>query len=68
MGLSEDIKDIKIKVDLVHLALLGDPTDQNKPGCLLRLDRVEQSFVILKKFVWILLPIIIVTILTVIFK
>lgn len=64
MSLLEDVKDIKIKVDLVHDALLGDPVDQNKPGALMRLDRIENSLKSWKSAFWIIIPTIITAIAT----
>lgn len=53
MDLLELVRDIKIKVDLVYTALVGDPTNQQNPGALTRLDRLEQSFGFLRKCFWV---------------
>ena len=39
----DDLTYIKEKLDILCDAVLGDPTDQNNPGMLLRIDRLEQS-------------------------
>jgi len=65
MSLLGDVKDIKIKVNIIHETLLGDPRDQNKPGALMRLDRVEQSLKSWKTIFWILVPVAITIIATV---
>lgn len=41
--LAIELREIKEKLDVVVIAITGDPTDPAKPGVLLRLDRVEQS-------------------------
>lgn len=56
--LTQLLKDVSKKVDLVYEALLGDPTNPFKPGVMLRLDRVEQSSTVIKRMYWVIFPIV----------
>ena len=42
--MDEDFKNyVKDKLDMLCSAIMGDPTDLNNPGLILRIDRLEQS-------------------------
>lgn len=43
------LKQMEEKLDLIVGAVLGDPTDETKPGLLIRLDRLERSYMMMKK-------------------
>jgi hypothetical protein len=68
MDLHQLITDIKEKVDLIYGAMIGDPLDQDKPGFLMRLDRVENSFRFFKKMCWLMFSAIVGTIGTLVVK
>lgn len=42
--LSEAVKYMKDKLDEIAEAITGSPTDTNKPGIIIRLDRLERSY------------------------
>jgi hypothetical protein len=42
-ALAGELKQIREKLDVIVVAVVGDPSDPSKPGVLLRLDRLEQS-------------------------
>ncbi|KKL61928.1 hypothetical protein LCGC14_2190310 [marine sediment metagenome] len=48
-ALSKTIKDMKDKLDVIFVALIGDPTDESKPGVIIRLDRLERAY---RTLVW----------------
>ncbi len=50
-SLSKTVEYMKDKVDMIVAALTGDPTDESKPGLLIRLDRLERFNAALK---WVL--------------
>ena len=56
--LSQAVKDIKLKVDILYDSLVGDLKDNRKPGVLLRLDRAEQSLLLIKRCGWFLFSLI----------
>jgi len=39
----DTLNEIKSKVNTICEILLGDPTNETKPGLVIRLDRLEQS-------------------------
>ena len=44
-SLSKTVEYMRDKLDTVAAAILGDPTDQQqRPGIILRLDRLERSY------------------------
>lgn len=47
--LGKAIEYMRDKLDQIAEAIMGDPTDANKPGILIRLDRVERSCAGLKR-------------------
>ena len=47
--LANQLKYMKEKLELVADAVVGDPSDSNKPGLVIRLDRVERSHVSMKR-------------------
>lgn len=42
-GLEVTLNQLKQKIDRIADAVLGDPSDQQKPGHSIRLDRLEQT-------------------------
>jgi hypothetical protein len=47
--LTKEFLSIKDKIDIMFEALVGDPTNtKEKPGFLIRIDRLERSYSILK--------------------
>ena len=42
------------KLDQLVVAIIGDPTDETKPGVMIRLDRLEQSEKLRNKIVWLM--------------
>ncbi|KKN19233.1 hypothetical protein LCGC14_0947780 [marine sediment metagenome] len=50
-SLSKTVEYMKNKVDMIVSAIVGDPTDESKPGLLIRLDRIERFNAALK---WVL--------------
>jgi hypothetical protein len=52
--LSVELKQIKEKLDVIVVAIVGDPSDPSKPGVLLRLDRLEQSNIQKTKIFWLM--------------
>lgn len=48
------VHQMKVKLDQIAEAIIGDPTDENKPGILIRLDRLEQSDRFKNKILWLL--------------
>ncbi len=48
-SLSNAMEYMKGKVDMIVAALIGDPTDESKPGLLIRLDRLERAY---RTLVW----------------
>ncbi|MEE9548667.1 MAG: hypothetical protein V3V68_04865 [Nitrosomonadaceae bacterium] len=49
-SLSKTVEYMKGKVDMIVAALIGDPTDESKPGLLIRLDRLERAYRVLVWF------------------
>ncbi len=43
-SLSNTVIYMKGKLDVIYTALIGDPTDESKPGVIVRLDRLERSY------------------------
>lgn len=43
-SLNKTVEYMRDKVDMIYAALIGDPTDESKPGFLIRLDRLERSY------------------------
>ena len=52
--LAAEIKYIREKIDMLIGAVIGDPSDPEKPGHGIRIDRIEQSLKTFKKIVWLL--------------
>ncbi len=52
--LAGELKQIREKLDVIVLAVVGDPSDPNKPGVLLRIDRLEQSNLQKTKIFWLM--------------
>lgn len=46
-SLSKTVEYMKDKVDTIYTALIGDPTDETKPGFVIRLDRLERAYRVL---------------------
>lgn len=42
-GLDVTLRHLKSQIDRIALAVLGDPSDTQKPGHSIRLDRLEQT-------------------------
>jgi len=42
------------KLDQLVVAIIGDPTDETKPGVMIRLDRLEQSEKLRNKIIWLM--------------
>jgi hypothetical protein len=51
-ALEKTIQDISIKLDKIAEVILGDPTDKDKPGVMIRLDRLERSKQNTTKLMW----------------
>jgi len=43
-SLSKTVEYMRSKLDMIAAALIGDPTDETKPGIIIRLDRLERSY------------------------
>jgi len=41
--MEQELQYIKVKLDMLCDAIMGDPTNPEKPGLILRIDRLEQS-------------------------
>ncbi len=52
--MEKEIAYIKAKLDMLCAAVLGDPTNPEKPGLILRIDRIEQKSKMQSKILWIL--------------
>jgi hypothetical protein len=52
--LAHELRSIREKLELIAVAVVGDPSDPSKPGVLLRLDRLEQSNIQKNKIFWLL--------------
>ncbi len=52
--MEKEIAYIKVKLDLLCMAVMGDPTTPSKPGLILRIDRLEQSRKLQSKVLWLL--------------
>jgi len=52
--MEQEIAYIKAKLDMLCAAVLGDPTNPDKPGLLLRIDRLEQKSKFQSKILWLL--------------
>ena len=48
------VKDMNKKLDRLCEVILGDPTDPDKPGHNIRLDRLERSDRVKTRVIWIL--------------
>jgi len=42
------------KLDKIAVVILGDPTDESKPGVMIRLDRLERSNQTKTRVLWVL--------------
>jgi hypothetical protein len=62
------VKEIDQKVDVIYMSMIGDPTDNNKPGCRLKQDRLEQSFASFKRHYYVLLPLVITAVISLLVK
>ena len=51
------LKQLKEQVDKIVLAVLGDPSDSQKPGHGIRLDRLEQTNKAQGKILWALVSV-----------
>lgn len=47
--MEERLEQMEKKLDILLEAILGDPTDETKPGLLIRLDRLERSYLLMKR-------------------
>ncbi len=52
--MEKEIAYIKAKLDTLCAAIMGDPTDPEKPGLILRIDRLEQSRKFQSRVLWVL--------------
>lgn len=43
-SLSQAVEYMRKKLDMIVEAIIGDPTDELKPGLLIRMDRLERSY------------------------
>lgn len=43
-SLSQTVEYMRRKLDTIVEAIIGDPTDELKPGLLIRMDRLERSY------------------------
>ena len=48
------VEAVSKKLDQLVIAIIGDPTDETKPGVMIRLDRLEQSEKLRNKIVWLI--------------
>ena len=48
-SLNNAVEYMKGKLDVIYTVLIGDPTDESKPGLLIRLDRLERAY---RTLVW----------------
>ena len=48
-SLKQTVDYMRGKLDMIVEAIIGDPTDELKPGLLIRLDRLERSYSTQKK-------------------
>lgn len=51
-GMEEKLDDMQIDLKVIRQALMGDPTDQAKPGLIVRIDRLERSEATRNKLMW----------------
>ena len=42
-SLVQEMRRIREKLDMIAEAVIGNPVDKNKPGMLIRIDRLERS-------------------------
>ena len=47
-SLVQEMRRIREKLDMIAEAVIGNPVDNNKPGMLIRLDRLERSHKFMK--------------------
>lgn len=47
--MEERLEAMEKKLDMLLEAVLGDPTDVTNPGLLIRLDRLERSYLLMKR-------------------
>ena len=52
--MEKEIAYIKAKLDVIYAAIIGDPTNPNRPGLILRMDRLEQKSKFQSKLLWLL--------------
>jgi len=52
--LEQLVKDMGVKLDKIAEVILGDPTDSDNPGVMIRLDRLERSNQTKTRVMWIL--------------
>jgi len=50
----ESLKELRSEVQEIFIILRGDPTDLNKPGFHLRLDRLESKTKTQNKLLWVI--------------
>lgn len=48
-SLSQAVEYMRKKLDTIVEAIIGDPTDELKPGLLIRVDRLERSYAFQRK-------------------
>ena len=48
------VTDMGAKLDRIAEVILGDPTNADKPGVMIRLDRLERSNYVKTRMMWIL--------------
>lgn len=53
-GQESKLDDMKSDLKIIREALMGDPTDQTKPGMIIRIDRLERSEATRTKLLWVL--------------
>lgn len=52
--LEDAVREMGRKVDQIAEVILGDPTDMDKPGVMIRLDRLERSNQTKTRVMWVL--------------
>ena len=52
--MEKEIAYIKARVDVIYAAIIGDPANPNKPGLILRIDRLEQKSKLQSKILWLI--------------
>lgn len=54
MSILDTVQGISDKLDRIAEVILGDPTDMDKPGVMIRLDRLERADKSKARVIWIL--------------